>query len=38
MANDENGIEDKEELMNFIKSITHRKDVWTGERDMIDLV
>lgn len=36
--NDEKSdIEDKEELMNFIKSITHKKDNWEGERDMIDL-
>jgi hypothetical protein len=34
---DEAEIEDKEQLMDFIKSITHRKDAWTGERDMVDL-
>lgn len=34
---DDSLIEDKVELMDFIKSITHKKDDWVGERDMIDL-
>lgn len=28
---------DKEALMEWIKTITHRKDEWIGERDMVDM-
>lgn len=28
---------DKEALMKWIKTVTHRKDEWVGERDMVDL-
>lgn len=39
---DESEIADKEELIEFIKSITHAKDKsiekWEGQRDMIDLL
>lgn len=37
LENDQVNIPDKIELQNFIKSITHKKDNWTGERDMVDL-
>jgi hypothetical protein len=34
---DESTIDDKDQLMDFIQSITHKKDNWIGERDMVDL-
>jgi len=34
---DQSTIDDKDQLMDFIQSITHKKDNWTGERDMVDL-
>ena len=34
---DDSIIEDRDDLINFIKTITHRKDTWVGERNMVDL-
>ena len=35
--NDTSEIADKIELQEFIRSITHKKNVWEGDRDMVDL-
>jgi hypothetical protein len=40
LSNDDSGIDDKDDLLNFIESITHRgqkKDKKIGGRDMVDL-
>jgi predicted kinase len=37
LQDDPEYIEDREELCNFIRSITHSKE-WVGERDMIDML
>lgn len=37
LENDPDEIEDKSELQEFIQIITHKKDNWTGDRDMVDL-
>ncbi len=37
LENDPSNIPDKIELQNFIQTITHKKDKWTGDRDMVDL-
>ena len=37
LENDSSEIADKAELQKFIRSITHKKNVWDGDRDMVDL-
>ncbi|MEI6753926.1 MAG: DUF2779 domain-containing protein [Paludibacter sp.] len=37
LENDKHEITDKTELQEFIQSITHKKNVWEGDRDMVDL-
>ena len=37
LENDPSNIPDKSELLNFIETITHKTDKWTGDRDMVDL-
>jgi len=37
LENDSSEIADKVELQEFIKNITHKKSVWIGDRDMVDL-
>lgn len=37
LENDSAEIQDKTELQEFILQITHKKNVWRGERDMVDM-
>lgn len=37
LSKDESVIIDKDALIGFIKTITHKKDNWIGDRDMVDL-
>jgi len=37
LENDSSEIVDKTELQEFIRNITHKKNAWDGDRDMVDL-